>query len=177
MYTLIGHSNDVNIFITQVEKRRAAGEWFHCKVLNILRQFYHQVVYNPEKIVVDLYFTTFSVFDAHCHHVPLRFFFFRKSSRASTNKYLHHHIISMAGTFCPSHMFIALNQSACEKSLRYFKMCFVSGFPFTIVGVTLIVTGIEKYVAEHCWLTLEHNILYCAFVAPAAMIVLVSILS
>ena len=43
--------------------------------------------------------------------------------------------------------------------------------------VTLIVTGIEKYVAENCWLTLEHNLLYCAFVAPAAMIVLVSILS
>ena len=76
VYTLIGHSNDVNIFITQEETRRAAGEWFHCKVLNILRQFYRQVVYNPEKIVVDLYFTTFSVFDAHCHHVPLRFFFF-----------------------------------------------------------------------------------------------------
>ena len=180
VYTLIGHSNDVNIFITQEETRRAAGEWFHCKVLNILRQFYRQVVYNPEKIVVDLYFTTFSVFDAHCHHVTLRFFFW-KSSRASTNKYLHHHIISMACTFCPSYMFIALNQSAREKSLRHFKMCFVSGFPFTIVGmtfiVTFIVTGIEKYVAENCWLTLEHNILYCAFVAPAAMIVLVSILS
>ena len=43
--------------------------------------------------------------------------------------------------------------------------------------VTLTVTGIEKYVADNCWLTLEHNILYCAFVAPAAMIVLVSILS
>ena len=87
----------------------------------------------------------------------------------------------MAFTFCPSHMFIALNQSAREKSLRYFKMCFVSGFPFTIVGmtfiVTLTVTGIEKYVAENCWLTLEHNLLYSAFVAPAAMIVLVSILS
>ena len=79
VYTLIGHSNDVNIFITQEETRRAAGEWFHCKVLNILRQFYRQVVYNPEKIVVDLYFTTFSVFDALCHHVPLRFFFFGKA--------------------------------------------------------------------------------------------------
>ena len=56
-------------------------------------------------------------------------------------------------------------------------MSFVSGFPFTVVGLSLIVTGIEKYVAENCWLTLEHNILYCAFVAPAALIVLVSILS
>ena len=81
VYTLIGHSNDVNIFITQEETRRAAGEWFHCKVLNILRQFYRQVVYNPEKIVVDLYFTTFSVFDALCHHVPLRFFFFFGKAR------------------------------------------------------------------------------------------------
>ena len=43
--------------------------------------------------------------------------------------------------------------------------------------MSLIVIGIDKYVADNCWLTLEHNILYCAFVAPAAMIVLVSILS
>ncbi|XP_073232145.1 adhesion G protein-coupled receptor L3-like, partial [Porites lutea] len=48
------------------------------------------------------------------------------------------------------------------------------GFPCTVVGMSLIVTGIDKYVAENCWLTLEHNILYCAFVAPAAMIVLVN---
>ena len=43
--------------------------------------------------------------------------------------------------------------------------------------MSLIVIGIDKYVADNCWLTLENNILYCAFVAPAAMIVLVSILS
>ncbi|XP_073234648.1 adhesion G protein-coupled receptor L3-like [Porites lutea] len=48
------------------------------------------------------------------------------------------------------------------------------GFPCTVVGMSLIVTGIDKYVAENCWLTLEHNILYCAFVAPAAMIILVN---
>ncbi|CAH3014708.1 unnamed protein product, partial [Porites evermanni] len=48
------------------------------------------------------------------------------------------------------------------------------GFPCTVVGMSLIVTGIDKYVANNCWLTLEHNILYCAFVAPAAMIVLVN---
>ena len=43
--------------------------------------------------------------------------------------------------------------------------------------MSLIVIGIDKYVADNCWLTFEHNILYCAFVAPAATIVLVSILS
>ena len=36
--TLIDHRNDVKMFKTQVEPR-AAGEWFHCKVLNILTLF------------------------------------------------------------------------------------------------------------------------------------------
>ena len=35
VYTLIDHRNEVNMFKTQVEPQ-AAGEWFHCKVLNIL---------------------------------------------------------------------------------------------------------------------------------------------
>ncbi|KAM7426751.1 hypothetical protein ABFA07_022004 [Porites harrisoni] len=48
------------------------------------------------------------------------------------------------------------------------------GFPCTVVGMSLIVIGVDKYVADNCWLTLEHNILYCAFVAPAAIIVLVN---
>ena len=38
VYTLIDHRNDVKMFKTQVEPR-AAGEWFHCKVLNILTLF------------------------------------------------------------------------------------------------------------------------------------------
>ena len=128
----------------------------------------------PLEIIVD-FFLTLTVSYAHCHYVPLRVFFCCwKSSRArKTNSFT-------ITSFTWSVLFfisIILSTNQSEKSLRYFKMCFVSGFPFTIVGVTLIVTGIEKYVAEHCWLTLEHNILYCAFVAPAAMIVLVSILS
>ena len=32
--TLIDHGNDVKMFKTKVEPQ-AAGEWFHCKVLNI----------------------------------------------------------------------------------------------------------------------------------------------
>ena len=38
VFTLIDHRNDVNMFKTQVEPR-AAGELFHCKVLNILASF------------------------------------------------------------------------------------------------------------------------------------------
>ena len=38
VYTLIDHRNDVKMFKTQVEPR-AAGEWFHCKVLNVLTLF------------------------------------------------------------------------------------------------------------------------------------------
>ena len=36
--TLIDHRNDVQMFKTQVEPR-AADEWFHCNVLNILTSF------------------------------------------------------------------------------------------------------------------------------------------
>ena len=43
VYTLIDHSNDVNMFKTQVETRRAAGEWFHCQVLNILRSVLYSI--------------------------------------------------------------------------------------------------------------------------------------
>ena len=35
---LIDHTDDFNMFQTQVEPR-AAGEWFHGKVLNILMSF------------------------------------------------------------------------------------------------------------------------------------------
>ena len=35
---VIDHGNDGSMFKTQVESR-AVGEWFHCKVLNILLKF------------------------------------------------------------------------------------------------------------------------------------------
>ena len=45
------------MFKTQVEPL-AVGEWFHCKVLNILmRHFYRLLECRPWKIVVDLFFT------------------------------------------------------------------------------------------------------------------------
>ena len=50
------------MFKTQVEPR-AAGEWFHCKVLNILwRHFYGLYECRPWKIVVDLLFTITFIF-------------------------------------------------------------------------------------------------------------------
>ena len=50
------------MFKTQMEPQ-AAGEWFHCKVLNISwRHFYGLSECRSWKIVVDLFFTTTFIF-------------------------------------------------------------------------------------------------------------------
>ena len=36
---------------------RAAGEWFHCKVLSISSRHFYGLWYGPWKIVVDLLFS------------------------------------------------------------------------------------------------------------------------
>ena len=56
VFTLIDHRSDVNMFKTQVEPR-TTGEWFHCKVLNILMSCLWSIRVQPWKIVVDLFFT------------------------------------------------------------------------------------------------------------------------
>ena len=65
--TLIDHRSDVNMFKTQVEPR-TTGEWFHCKVLDILMSCLWSIRVKPWKIVVDLFFTiTFYSYDIHFH--------------------------------------------------------------------------------------------------------------
>ena len=50
------------MFKTQVEPR-AAGEWFHCKLLKILwRHFYGLYECGPWKIVFDLFFKITFIF-------------------------------------------------------------------------------------------------------------------
>ena len=50
------------MFKAQAEPR-AAGQWFHCKVLNILwRHFYGLYECRPWKIVIDLFFTITFIF-------------------------------------------------------------------------------------------------------------------
>ena len=44
------------MFKAHVE-RRAAGEWFHCKVLSISSRHFYGLWYGPWKIVVDLLFS------------------------------------------------------------------------------------------------------------------------
>ncbi|XP_078355749.1 adhesion G-protein coupled receptor D1-like, partial [Oculina patagonica] len=48
------------------------------------------------------------------------------------------------------------------------------GFPLPIVAVSLVVTRTQTYAADNCWLTLEHGIIYWAFVAPVAIIVFIN---
>ena len=44
------------MFKAHVEPR-AAGEWFHCKVLSISSRHFYGLWYGPWKIVVDLLFS------------------------------------------------------------------------------------------------------------------------
>ena len=80
---------------------RAADEWFHCKVLNILwRHFYVLYECRPWKIVVDLFFT-----------ITFIFFFFTKNQNQKKKN----------GTAWILSQTIALDQSAREDSLSYCK--------------------------------------------------------
>ena len=58
-----------------------------------------------------------------------------------------------------------------------FYISFVSGFPLSIVAasLTVTVTGTKPYAMDNCWLTLEHGVIYWAFVGPVALVILVSI--
>ncbi|CAH3042153.1 unnamed protein product [Pocillopora meandrina] len=48
------------------------------------------------------------------------------------------------------------------------------GVPVLIVAISLTVTGIKSYAANNCWLTTEHWLIYWAFVAPVAIILLIN---
>nr|XP_058941693.1 adhesion G protein-coupled receptor L3-like [Pocillopora verrucosa] len=48
------------------------------------------------------------------------------------------------------------------------------GVPVLIVAISLAVTGIKSYAANNCWLTTEHWLIYWAFVAPVAVILLIN---
>lgn len=48
------------------------------------------------------------------------------------------------------------------------------GVPVLIVAISLTVTGIKSYAANNCWLTTEHWLIYWAFVAPVAVILLIN---
>ena len=90
VYTLIDHRNDVKMFKTQVEPR-AAGEWFHSKVLNIqLTSLLWSIrVKKPWKIVVYLFFTIIlTVFNVHFWQT-----FLENSAREQEKNNLHHHCI------------------------------------------------------------------------------------
>lgn len=52
----------------------------------------------------------------------------------------------------------------------------VPGAPIPIVAISLAVSGTKSYAANNCWLTAERWLIYWAFVAPVAVILVVSIL-
>ena len=64
------------MFKAHVEPR-AAGEWFHCKVLSISSRHFYGLWYGPWKIVVDLLFsiTIFFLRKQPALHDMLRHFY------------------------------------------------------------------------------------------------------
>ena len=64
--TLTNYRNDVKVFKTKVESQ-ATGEWFYCKILNILTLFLWSIrVQTMENFLSICFFTiTLTVFDDH----------------------------------------------------------------------------------------------------------------
>ena len=63
VYTLIDHRNDViKCSKTQVVEPRAAGEWFHSKVLSNLWCHFYKSADHGKLSVVDLFFTMTFIF-------------------------------------------------------------------------------------------------------------------
>lgn len=48
------------------------------------------------------------------------------------------------------------------------------GTPTPIVAISLAATGTKSYAARNCWLTSERCLIYWAFVAPVAVVVLIN---
>ncbi|PFX22240.1 putative G-protein coupled receptor 133 [Stylophora pistillata] len=48
------------------------------------------------------------------------------------------------------------------------------GTPIPIVAISLAATGTKSYAAKNCWLTTERCLIYWAFVAPVAVVVLIN---
>ena len=90
--TLIDHRNVAKMFKTQAEPR-AAGEWCHCKVWNILTSFLRSITEQPWKIVVDLLFTiTLTILKSISVARE------RERKKETKNKLCHHHVISVVCT-------------------------------------------------------------------------------
>ncbi|PFX15772.1 putative G-protein coupled receptor 133 [Stylophora pistillata] len=48
------------------------------------------------------------------------------------------------------------------------------GFPLPIVAISLIATGTKLNTANNCWLTPEHGVIYWAFAAPVATVIIIN---
>ena len=90
---LIDHRNVIKMFKTQAEPR-AAGEWFHCKVWNILTSFLRSITEEIFwKIVVDLLFTiTLTILTSISVARE------REKKKQTKNKLCHHQVISVVCT-------------------------------------------------------------------------------
>ena len=69
---------------------------------------------------------------------------------------------------------ISLKYELAMCTVCFSPFLFVPGFPLPMVAVPLVVTGTKTYAASNCWLTLEHGIIYWAFVAPVTIVIFVS---
>ena len=79
--TLIDHRNDVQMFKTQVEPR-AADEWFHSNVLNILTSFLWSISVQTIENCCRLFFYN----NSHCFFRPFPLKFLGKSRAQEREK-------------------------------------------------------------------------------------------
>ena len=102
------------MFKTQVEQR-AAGEWFHCKVLSILTSFLLSIRVKTIEIVVDLFFTiTLTIFVVHFRWLFAENCGKEKKNCATITSFPWSVLTVLLST-------LALDQSAGEKSLSCYK--------------------------------------------------------
>ena len=145
--TLINHRNDVNMFKHQVEPW-AMGEWFYCKVLNILsswQPFYWSMrVQTMEKNCCwFVFYNNIDNFDVHFYWNFLE----NSACEEEKNKlHPHHHIISMVCFLLLLN--ITVPQSAHEKLYSYCKNGNINPNKYTLITINIYISCITPGVSH-----------------------------
>ena len=125
--SLIDHRNDLKMFKTQVEPR-AAGEWFHYKLLNILTSFLWSI--REQTMENCCRFVFYNNIDSFCRPFPLTF---RGKLLAGKKKTNCATITSFPWSVLLSTIALLLsNQSAGAKPLSFCKNIIVTNYYITL---------------------------------------------
>jgi len=114
--TLVSHRNDIRMFKTQVEPR-TTGDWFQCKVLNILMSFLWWIRLQTMENCCRFVFTiTLTVLTSISIEVSWN------------NKLCHHHVTSMVCTLIKNACYYLSNNylSHYIQRICVFHCCFLN---------------------------------------------------